>query len=89
MAIKKPRTRLINFRISEAEFRELQRRSAESDARSISDYCRDMLLDRERLSNGSPNMRKMEQRLTELEGILIRLADRIGSMTEATASYKS
>ena len=44
MAIQKPRTRLVNIRLSEEEFASLQRATTESGARSISDFCRNAIL---------------------------------------------
>ncbi len=40
MAVFKPRTRMVNFRLSEAEYQELRNLSVAHGARSISDFTR-------------------------------------------------
>ncbi len=40
MAITKPRTKLVNFRLSEEEFQGLREASAQFGARSLSDFAR-------------------------------------------------
>jgi len=44
MAIQKPRTRLINFRVSEDEYDQLRSASEKSGARSLSDFARSAIL---------------------------------------------
>ena len=44
MAVTKPRNRLVNFRLTEEEFQSLRTASAESGARSISDFARSAVL---------------------------------------------
>ena len=44
MAIQKPRTRLINFRVSEDEYDQLRQASEKSGARSLSDFARSAIL---------------------------------------------
>jgi mobilization protein NikA len=44
MAIQKPRTRLINFRVSEEEYEQLRQASTRSGARSLSEYARSAIL---------------------------------------------
>jgi hypothetical protein len=44
MAVLKPRTRLVNFRVSEDEFQTLKTASETGGARSISDFARSAVL---------------------------------------------
>jgi hypothetical protein len=64
MAIQKPRTRLVNIRLSVEEFAGLQRSTNESDARSISDFCRKAILTS---CTGQPELHEVERRLGQLE----------------------
>src|SRR5580704_11643177 len=76
MAIQKPRTRLVNIRLSEEEFASLQRATTESGARSISDFCRNAILK----SSGGANqqdLHEVERRLGQLESTMNQLADRL------------
>lgn len=77
MAIQKPRTRLVNIRLSEEEFATLQRATNESGARSISDFCRNAILK----SSGSSNqdLHEVERRLGQLEGTMTQLADKLSA----------
>ena len=75
MAIQKPRTRLVNVRISDEEFDGLQRSTNESNARSISDFCRRAILG-STMSTGQPGLLDIERRLGQLEATMTTLADR-------------
>jgi len=44
MAVNKPRTKLVNFRLSEDEFQSLKTASAQLGARSLSDFARAAVL---------------------------------------------
>lgn len=44
MAVFRPRTRLVNFRLSEEEYQQLKESCASSGARSVSDYARAAVL---------------------------------------------
>ncbi len=44
MPVLNPRTRLVNFRVSEDEFRRLKESCARAGARSVSDYARAAVL---------------------------------------------
>jgi hypothetical protein len=79
MAIQKPRTRLVNIRLSEEEFASLQRATNESGARSISDFCRNAILK----SSGGTNqqdLHEVERRLGQLETTMTQLADRLSAV---------
>ena len=45
MAIQKPRTRLLNIRMSEEEFTAVEQATHQSGARSVSGFCRNAILD--------------------------------------------
>jgi hypothetical protein len=51
MPVYEPRTRLVNFRLSEDEFRTLRDASAGSNSRSISDFARSAVM---RTVSGAP-----------------------------------
>ncbi len=60
----KPKTRMLNFRLSEEDYRVLQSACRETGARSVSDYVRDALFTVLRRSgNGG-----LEARMDELAG---------------------
>ncbi len=44
MAVTNPRTKLVNFRLSEAEFQDLRAASAQFGARSLSDFARSAVI---------------------------------------------
>lgn len=44
MPVYRPRTRLVNFRLSEEEYQSLRETCARSGARSVSDYARSAVL---------------------------------------------
>ena len=75
MAIQKPRTRLVNIRLSDEEFLGLRRSTDELNARSISDFCRQAILSAS-ISTGKPGLHEIERRLGQLEATMTTLADR-------------
>ena len=79
MAIQKPRTRLVNIRLSEEEFASLQRATNESGARSISDFCRNAIL-KSSGGTGQQDLHEVERRLGQLEGTMTQLADRLSAV---------
>ena len=86
MAIQKPRTRLVNIRLSEEEFASLQRATTESGARSISDFCRNAILK----SSGGTNqqdLHEVERRLGQLENTMMQLADRLSAVIPNKAQH--
>jgi len=76
MAIQKPRTRLVNIRLSDEEFLGLQRSTDESNARSISDFCRQAILSAS-MSSGQSGLDAIERRLEQMEVKVAKLADRL------------
>lgn len=75
MAVQKPRTRLVNIRLSEEEFGSLQRATTETNSRSISDFCRNAILGSSGI--GQQDLHEVERRLGQLESTMSQLADRL------------
>ena len=69
MAIQNARTRLVNIRFSQEEFAAIQKATNESNARSISDFCRIAILEAVRM-----DLRQVQQRL---ERAMTRIADHV------------
>jgi hypothetical protein len=74
MAVLKPRTRLISFRISDEEYQDLAAKTAAGGARSISDFSRTALF---QALTGNGSLTHLEQ--SRLPGYM---ADLIKSMQE-------
>ena len=85
MAIQKPRTRLVNIRLSEEEFASLQRATTESGARSISDFCRNAIL--KSSGTGQQDLHEVERRLGQLENTMTQLADRLSGVIPQKAQH--
>jgi gas vesicle protein len=85
MAIEKPRTRLVNVRLSEEEFAGLQRSINESGARSLSDFCRNAIL--KSSGDGQQDLHEIRRRLTQLEDITMQLAERLPVVTPLKAQH--
>ena len=73
MAIKEPRSRLLNIRLSVEEFAGLQRATDESRARSISDFSRNAIL--KSGGSGQWDLHEVKRSLAQLEGAMSRLAE--------------
>jgi len=86
MAIQKPRTRLVNIRLSEEEFASLQRATNESGARSISDFCRNAIL-KSSGASGQQDLHEVERRLAQLESTMTQLADRLSAVIPQKAQH--
>jgi uncharacterized protein (DUF1778 family) len=86
MAIQKPRTRLVNIRLSEEEFALLQRATAESGARSISDFCRNAIL-KSSGSSSTQDLHEVERRLGQLESTMTQLSDRLSALLPQKAQF--
>jgi len=78
MAIQNPRTRLVNIRLSEEEFAALQKATNDSNARSISDFCRKAILNSSS-GAGQPELHRVEHRLDQLETTMTGIADRLST----------
>lgn len=79
MAIQKPRTRLVNIRLSEEEFASLQRATNESGARSISDFCRNAIL-KSSGGSGTQDLHEVERRMGQLESTISQLSEKLSQL---------
>jgi hypothetical protein len=85
MAVTKPRSRLVNFRLTEEEFQSLRTASAESGARSISDFARSAVL--RTFHSQAPEA--PVSGLVDLASRLEAAVDKLNSLVEAAASQKA
>ena len=85
MAIQKPRTRLVNLRLSEEEFAGLQSAINRSRARSLSDFCRNAIIKSSGVL-GEQDLREVQRRLGRLEVIMIKLAERLSTAFPLTSA---
>jgi hypothetical protein len=83
MAIQKPRTRLVNLRLYEEEFASLHRATMDSNARSISDFCRNAIMGAT-TADEQQNLQAVQNRLTHLEQQLTEFADQVSAIPEKT-----
>ncbi|MBM3767792.1 MAG: hypothetical protein FJW32_20585 [Acidobacteria bacterium] len=84
MAITKPRTRLVNFRVSEDEFKSLREACETGGARSISDFARHAVLGApEKGANESKEvlglrLALIEEKMGEVDAKLFQIARLLG-----------
>jgi hypothetical protein len=77
------RNRLINFRVTDAEFERLKTASAVNNSRCLSDFARAAILERVQSTDSAPEMpsalsdqlEAFDRRLTRLESNILRLFD--------------
>ena len=78
MAVLKPRNRMVNFRLSEAEYEELRNYCLSRGARSLSDFARSAVYHYIGSTNGDENietrMGKLNGKVDELDQEVKRLA---------------
>lgn len=78
MAVLKPRTRLVNFRLSEEEFQNLRAACASQGARSVSEFARGAVLHLmqagEAPEAAERRLSHLDERVSELGAIVVRLA---------------
>ena len=84
MAVRNPRNRLVNIRLSDEEFAGIQRANDESGARSISEFCRNAILESGG-GTGPPDLREVKRRLGQLEGAMTRIAERLSAVLRQKA----
>lgn len=81
MPVYRPRTRLVNFRLSEEEYLALKDTCARSGARSVSDYARAAVL-----SGAAPSPILVQQPCSErwerLEGIVQHLEAKMSMLVQ-------
>lgn len=84
MPVYHPRTRLVNFRLSEEEFEMLKETCARSGARSISDFARAAIL----ATSAVPvALSTCGNRLERLESLLTRLEASLSQRPEVFAQH--
>jgi len=81
--VANPRTRLVNFRVSEDEFQNLKQACLFAGARSVSDFARSAVLGTFRPSGEPESVLKvklsaLDQKLEELEASVGELRGRLG-----------
>lgn len=88
MPVYRPRTRLVNFRLSEDEYQSLKETCAQSGARSVSDYARSAVLsgrladvDGQTEPNPTPVL-ACADRWDRLEGMVHELDQRVRRIAE-------
>jgi len=86
MRVMRPRNRLVIFRLSEDEYRNLKMACSLREARSVSDFARDAVLGS--IGTGERGEESRDRRLRELEtGIrqILRLLERAADRVETRA----
>jgi transposase len=88
LPVYRPRTRLVNFRLSEDEYQSLKETCAQSGARSVSDYARSAVLSG-RLTDGVSEAEPVAvpvlacaDRWDRLEGMVQELDQRVRRIAE-------
>lgn len=77
MAIYSPRTRLVNFRLSEDEYQTLKEAAIRQGARSISDFARAAILNsvsNPRSENGQMDLSTLDRKVTDIQGAVERIS---------------
>ena len=77
MAIYSPRTRLVNFRLSEDEYQTLKDAAFRQGARSISDFARAAILTSVAHPNretGSVDLEGLDRKVSEIQGTVERIS---------------
>lgn len=90
MPVFRPRTRLVNFRLSEDEYQALKEICARSGARSVSDYARAAVLgEGPAKANGAQELASVDQeggwanRWERLEDCVFQIEEKINSLSQA------
>jgi hypothetical protein len=89
MAIYSPRTRLVNFRLSEDEYQTLKEAAIRQGARSISDFARGAILtsvNTPRTENGQMDLSGLDRKVTEIQGTVERISGLLSRNTTTLAS---
>lgn len=85
MSVINPRNRLVNFRLSEAEFEGLQSKCQSMGARSISEFARTAVL--EKISRGDAAANGANQaRVFQLDNKVAELETRVGQLLNLVAA---
>jgi hypothetical protein len=86
MAIYSPRTRLVNFRLSEEEYQTLKEAAIQQGARSISDFARAAILNsvaHPHKEGNNLDLAGLDRKVTEIQGTVERIS---GYLTRAQSS---
>ncbi|HWZ31974.1 MAG TPA: hypothetical protein VNX18_11595 [Bryobacteraceae bacterium] len=67
MAVTKPRNRVVIFRLTQDEYRQLETISSAGGARSLSDFARSKILGG---GGGDPSLAEIAKKLDELQGVV-------------------
>ena len=87
------RSRLINFRVTDEEFRRLKTASTLNNARCLSDFARSAILDRVQVAGAAPEpnhpvaeqLEAFDRRLARLESHMSRLFDALAEAKSVAA----
>ncbi len=86
MGVRKRRDRLVVFRLTQEEYRRLQRESSRNGARSLSDYTRARLLQPDREAAMSKRIEerlaRFDERLDEVHAVLRHVARLVKKISE-------
>jgi type II secretory pathway component PulK len=77
VAILKPRSKVVNVRLSREEYENVCSASVAQGARSISDFARSAVLNKAQ-SNGNSELANVNERIAELSGMLREMNQRVG-----------
>ncbi len=91
MAVLKPRTKLVNFRLSEEEFQNLRQASEQLGARSISDFARSAVLKTfggDTQPDGLVHVRlsDLDHKVSEIESSMRQLREHLSNANVAVAA---
>ncbi len=82
-------TRMVSFRVSEAEFEKLRSKSEAEGARSVSDYARASLCGGAMSSGGQRQIQDLNDGIERLSGDIRRLSELIESPQRARSGYRT
>jgi hypothetical protein len=89
MAIYSPRTRLVNFRLSEDEYQTLKDAAIRQGARSISDFARGAILtsvSSTRGDGGQMDLSGLERKVSDIQNTVERISGLLGNPPHQPAS---
>ncbi|MFN8811528.1 MAG: plasmid mobilization protein [Acidobacteriota bacterium] len=86
MPVYRPRTRLVNFRLSEEEYQQLKETCARSGARSVSDYARSSVLSGAAQA-GALAASFPSERIDQIESLLRRIDSRLENLIHRGATF--
>ncbi|MFN7543743.1 MAG: plasmid mobilization protein [Acidobacteriota bacterium] len=87
MPVYRPRTRLVNFRLSEEEYQQLKETCARSGARSVSDFARSSVLSGAAQAD-VPAASFPSERIDRMESLLLRIDSRLENLIDRGTSFR-